>query len=351
MSRRFEIVARSTRSGFAESWHWGAAAVVAAARETGAAGGALVARIGDPRVEVLLRSAAKPLQVVPLLLAGGERELGLEDADLALISASHAGTAAHVERVERLLERGGFSPRDLACGPHPPYDPAAAAALSAAGERPGALHNNCSGKHAGMLLACRLLDLPTEGYIAVEHPLQRRILDETARFSGRERADLRHGVDGCSLPTCLLSLSELARVFSRFADPAASGLDTERSAAAARMARALAAAPEMVAGAGRFTTRLIRQTGGRVLGKEGADGLYAVAVRGPVALGVAVKIADGTEDCRPGVVLDVLRQLGVLSADEFAGLEDLYAPRRLNWRGVDVGAVEPDVELREVGPR
>ena len=133
----------------------------------------------------------------------------------------------------------------------------------------------------------------------------------------------------------------------RFADPAASGLEPERRAAAERVARAFAAAPEMVAGPGRFTTRLMTETGGRVLGKEGADGLYAVAVRGPVALGVAVKIAGGEEDCRPGVVIDVLRQLGVLSADEFGRLEDLHTPRRRNHRGLDVGAVEPDVELQE----
>jgi L-asparaginase II len=102
-------------------------------------------------------------------------------------------------------------------------------------------------------------------------------------------------------------------------------------------------APEMVAGPGRFTTRLIQATGGRVIGKEGAEGLYAVAVRGPVALGLALKVADGGERCRDGAVLDLLRLTGCLSAAELGGLEDLHRPERRNHRGIVVGRIEPDL--------
>jgi L-asparaginase II len=112
--------------------------------------------------------------------------------------------------------------------------------------------------------------------------------------------------------------------------------------------RAMTGEPEMVAGPGRFTTRLMRATGGRVLAKEGAEGFYGLAVRGPVALGVAVKIADGGDRCRDGVVLDVLRQLGSLSAAEFAELEDLHSPALYNHRGLRVGEVRPEVDLEEV---
>jgi L-asparaginase II len=102
-------------------------------------------------------------------------------------------------------------------------------------------------------------------------------------------------------------------------------------------------APEMVAGPGRFTTRLIQATGGRVIGKEGAEGLYAVAVRGPVALGLALKVADGGERCRDGAVLDLLRLTGCLSAAELGGLADLHRPERRNHRGIVVGRIEPDL--------
>jgi len=106
--------------------------------------------------------------------------------------------------------------------------------------------------------------------------------------------------------------------------------------------------PVMVAGRGRFTTRLMEVTRGRVLGKEGAEGFYSLAVRGPVALGIAVKIADGGERCRDGVVLDVLRELGSLSGAEFEELADHYAPPVLNARGLRVGEIVPEVDLEEV---
>jgi L-asparaginase II len=107
-------------------------------------------------------------------------------------------------------------------------------------------------------------------------------------------------------------------------------------------------APEMVAGPGRFTTRLIAASGGRVIGKEGAEGFYGIAVRGPVALGIALKIADGGERCRDGVVLDLLRQLGSLAGAELAELADVYSPALLNHRGIRVGEIVPEVELEEV---
>jgi L-asparaginase II len=104
----------------------------------------------------------------------------------------------------------------------------------------------------------------------------------------------------------------------------------------------------MVAGPGRFTTRLMEATGGRILGKEGAEAVYGVAVLGPVALGLALKVADGGERCRDGVVLELLRQAGVLSAAELAELAAFHRPERRNWRGAPVGEVVPEVELVEV---
>lgn len=106
--------------------------------------------------------------------------------------------------------------------------------------------------------------------------------------------------------------------------------------------------PAMVAGPGRFTTRLMEVTGGRILGKEGAEGLYGLAIRGPVALGIALKIADGGERCRDGVVLDVLRQLGSLSGAEFGELAGYHSPPLYNCRGLQVGEVRPEVDLEEV---
>ena len=309
-----------------------------------------MAMLGDPgaaATATFLRSAAKPFQVLPLLLAGGAERFALDDADLALVCASHSGTPEHTRRALSLLERGGFGVADLLCGAHPPFDRESAKALARCGEAPSPLHNNCSGKHAGMLLACRLLDLPTASYVEPDHPLQERILAQLAALLGCDRQAIGIGVDGCSVPSYHLPIEAAARGYAALADPVAAGLPSAVAAAVRRVVTAMTAEPGMVAGPGRFTTHLMEVTGGRVLGKEGAEGFYAAAVRGPVALGIAVKIADGGERCRDGVVLDLLRQMGSLSGEEFASLREHYRPILRNCRGLVVGEVSPEVELVE----
>jgi L-asparaginase II len=307
-----------------------------------------VARTGEPRLATFTRSAAKPFQCLPLLLGGGAERFGLTRADLALICASHGGTPLHTARAAGLLTRGGFGVDDLLCGAHPPLDRESARRLSREGAEPTALHNNCSGKHAGMLLACRLLGFPPADYIAPGHPLQRRILCHVAELSGLAAEAIGIAVDGCSVPTFHMPLAHAARGYAALAHPEAAGAPAAVAAALGRVVEAMAAEPLMVAGPGRFTSRLIEVSGGRVIGKEGAEGVYGVAVRGPVALGVFVKIADGGERCRDGVVMDVLRQMGSLSGAEFAALDGFYRPPLHNVRGIRVGEVRPEVELEEV---
>jgi L-asparaginase II len=309
----------------------------------------LVARFGDPRMATYVRSAAKPFQALPLVLAGGIERFALSSADLALICASHGGTPEHTARAASLLARGGFTAADLLCGAHPPMDRESARRLDSEGAAPAPLHNNCSGKHAGMLLACRLLDLDPADYIDPAHPLQRRILGCVARLSGVPEEAIGVGVDGCSAPTYHLPIEAAARSYAALAHPAGAGLGEPRlTRALEQIVQGMGEAPEMVAGPGRFTTRLITAAGGRVVGKEGAEGFYGIAVRGPVALGIALKIADGGERCRDGVVLDVLRQLGSLSGAELSELADLYEPSIHNHRGIRTGEVVPEAELMEV---
>ena len=236
---------------------------------------------------------------------------------------------------------------DLLCGAHPPYDAEAAAELVRQGRAPSPLHNNCSGKHAGMLLACRLLGYPPADYVAPAHPLQRDIAGWVARLCGVAPERMGQGVDGCSAVSFHLPVEAAARGYAALADPAAAGVDAAPAEALGRIAAAMTHAPAMVAGRGRFTTRLMEATGGRVVAKEGAEGFYALAVRGPVALGIALKVADGGERCRDGAVLDLLRQMGSLAGEELAELAPFYRPVLINARGIAVGEVVPDLELEE----
>ncbi len=333
-ARGLALLAESRRGGHLDNVFLGVAAVVTPE-------GRLVAAAGDSGRRAFLRSAAKPIQLLPLLAAGGIERFRLTDAEIAVMCASHTGRPEHTEIVSGLLAKGGFEPGDLACGCHAPMAPA----LDDVEWESTPLTNNCSGNHVGQLLACSLEEYPTESYLEAEHPLQRQSLELLARLAGVEADDVEVGVDGCGLPAYRLPVVAAARLYAALADPAAAGVEPDYRAWLERIAAAIAAHPRLVAGPGRFTTDLIDATGGRVLGKEGAKGFYAAAVRGPVALGVALKIADGSEACRGGVVLEILRQSGCLSAEELSGLEEHYRVPIASHAGLEVGVLEPAVEL------
>ncbi|MEZ5333034.1 MAG: asparaginase [Thermoanaerobaculia bacterium] len=335
----FRPLAVSRRGGLAESWHGGAIAVVGA-------GGSAVASVGDPAVATFARSAAKPFQAIAMLGFGLSR-WELDDADLALVCASHSGMPVHVARAAALLERAGLDEGSLRCGAHRPLDEDAARDLDRAGRLPGALENNCSGKHAGMLLACLAAEADRETYLDVDHPLQRRVLDEVARFAGLAPERVGIGVDGCGVPAFHLPLRALALAYARLAAPETVSRSPEHEGWVRRVHRAMTAAPEMVAGPGRFTTALMCATDGRLLAKEGAQGVYAVSLPDP-GRGLVVKIADGGETCRDAVVLEALHQLDALSDAELLELAPYRSRTLRNWVGREVGDVVVDFRLRFV---
>lgn len=336
----FVAVARASRGPCPENVHFGVGAVVTPEGE-------LIARLGDPGYKVFLRSAAKPIQLLPLLAEGGTERFDLSQSEIALMCSSHAGTEEHVGALEALMNRLELSVESLVCGSHPPLDRESAKVLWARGEAPGVLHNNCSANHVGQLLACRILGLPTEGYREPSHPLQQRVARLIGEFAGVAPESIQTGVDGCGLPSFCVPVHNAARLYASLAGPEVSSVDRTLVEPTRAILDAMAEHPQMVSGPGRFTTALIRATRGRLIGKEGAEGFYGVAVRGPIALGVAVKILDGTEECRDGVVLEVLRQAGCLSMVEFQELASYHRKQLRNHAGEVVGELAPDFELLE----
>jgi len=337
------IVARVTRAGRVESVHRGFGAACDAA-------GDVVASFGDSGTPVFWRSAAKPFQMMPFLEAGGAERFGLTREEIALACGSHAGEPAHVAAAESILAKGGFSASDLRCGAHPPYDDASAAALTREGRPFSALHNNCSGKHAAMLLACRLLGLDPATYDAPGHPLQRRILEKVAFYSGFPAGRIEVGVDGCSLPVFRLPISRLAAAYSRLVAPGL--LDDEPPAAAKARHRAVAAmvgSPFFVSGTGQFTTRFLEAGAGRWIGKEGAEGVYAIGIAAPRPLGVAFKIEDGSARARFPVAIDVLGRLGIWKSGVPEALAGDVRPAIFNARGLRVGEIVAAVPLEARG--
>lgn len=342
MPKAAPVLARVLRGGRTESLHRGDLAVVDES-------GKVLASTGDASRPIFLRSAAKPFQAMPLLEAGGAERFRLTAAELALICASHGGQPRHVRVAGRLLEKGGFTERDLVCGAHLPMHEPTAGAMLRRGERPTRLHNNCSGKHAGLLLACRLLRLPARGYWKPSHPLQRAIRRRISQLASFPESRMETGVDGCGLAVFTMPLSALALAYARLLATTIAGESRGQAAARGQIVRAMWQRPDMVAGTGFFTTRLLEAGDRRWIGKEGAEGVYAIGVRAASrrgkASGIALKIEDGSARARPLVTLAVLREMGWSTRRSRRALASFEAPPVTNAAGAVVGSIEAEVPI------
>lgn len=324
-------LAEVTRGDMAESLHRGALALADAE-------GRVVEALGDVARPVYGRSALKPLQALPLIESGAADRYGLSDAEIALACASHGGESRHIRTVEAWLSRLGLGVADLECGSHLPGDTAAAEALIRAGVRPSAIHNNCSGKHAGFLTTARHLGEPTRGYIRFEHPVQQRILDVLEQMAGLDLARAPRGIDGCGIPVIGIPLAGIAVAMARLADTGR--LSPARAAAAGRAVTAMAAEPFMVGGTGRFCTRVMELAGDSVVLKPGAEGVYTAVLR-KKGLGLALKIDDGAGRAAEVALGAALRRFGALTPDEALALGEWLEPSVLNRAGRAVGCVRP----------
>jgi L-asparaginase II len=285
------------------------------------------------------RSAVKLIQALPLVESGAAEALGFGDKELALACASHSGEPRHADLALSMLVRAGLGPEALECGAHPPLGGGAARALLRAGREPSALHNNCSGKHAGMLALTRHLGEAASGYVAPTHPVQGRIRALIEELTGHLIAPDATAIDGCSVPTWAVPLSGLAQAYARLAT--GEGLAAARHAAAKRLFEAATREPEYVAGEGRACTRLMQLVEGHAFVKTGAEGVYCAAIP-DMGIGIALKIDDGAGRAAECAVAAVLQ---ALMSEYATDLGRMVRPPISNVRGVAVGAIRPAPEL------
>jgi L-asparaginase II len=326
---RDELLVEVTRGDLVESVHRVAACAVDAR-------GNVLLRAGDVDAPVYLRSTAKPFIAAAAVQAGVRERFGLEAREIAVMAASHSGQPFQIEAVLSILKKIGAGVDALQCGAHLPYDEASANALVRAGSVPTAIHNNCSGKHAGILALCKAIGVDPATYLEASNPAQQRILTFCARLSDDDPATWPIGVDGCGIPTYATSLRQAAHSFARLAT--LSGID-ERDAAALRVVRdAMIAHPEYVAGAGQLDTDLMKAAQGNILSKAGAEGLHGVAALAQ-GVGCASKVLDGTARARAPSTLAVLSKLGVIGDREAGELARFVRPKVYNRAGRAVGDI------------
>lgn len=310
----------------------------------------IVAQLGAPETVTYLRSSAKPLQAVPLISTGAADRFGFTPQEIAVACGSHSGEPVHEETVAAMLRKTGLDESALKCGAHDPFSKEVSLELRERRLKPRVLQNNCSGKHTGMLALALHLGGATETYDQLANPAQLAIAQTIAEFSGVPLEEIAVGVDGCGVPVFGMSVRAMALAYARLVAPPAR-FDAPTRAACARITSAMRAHPELVGGTReRLDTELMRAAVG-VISKVGAEGVYTVGVepsaRWPRGLGLALKIEDGEDRrARPTVVIESLRQLGVLDEVAFDRLARYAKFAVLNHRGDEVGEVRASFELR-----
>ncbi|OXM85874.1 asparaginase [Paenibacillus rigui] len=330
-----QVLVAAVRGELTESIHRGHIAVVNIHRHT-------VAYAGNPDHYTFARSTAKLLQAIPLLEAGGAEAYGFNDKQVALLCSSHNGEDAHAATADAILERLGLHESALLCGVHEPYHQPTAERLKAQGIPLTPLRNNCSGKHSGMLALALLRHWSTGQYSDLEHPVQQQMLHIMSDMTGIPAGQITLGTDGCGVPVFAVPISSLAYAYARLGQPI--DLPDARAQACKRIIKSAANEPYYVAGSGRFDTRLIEVTQGRLIGKMGAEGVFALTVP-EQGLGIAVKIEDGSMRALYPAVMEALIQLDLLQKHEIEALSEFQQPPIVNCQKAVVGRLQPVLKL------
>jgi L-asparaginase len=289
-----ELKVQLLREGIVESIH-DVHAVISDDR------GRVLFAAGNPDYNAFVRSSLKPFQALCATTTGTLEKFGLGDRDLAIMCASHQGTPAQARQAFNILWRADIEPMALQC-------PTPAAANSN-------LQHNCSGKHAGMLAACRQLNMPIATYLSRSHPIQALILNQVAELLRVPAAEFIGARDDCGAPTYLMQLSHMAYLYAHLA--AGQRLELERTV------RAMTHYPELVAGEGQFDTELMRLTQGELVSKTGAEGIQCVGRVGD-AMGLAIKVTDGAKRAKFAATIHALKQMDWISSDVADQLADQF---------------------------
>lgn len=321
------VLAETIRGNWVENRHRGAYAVMDA-------DGTIIASAGDIERAIFPRSAIKSMQALPIFARHADEKFHHTAEELAMACASHHGEDAHVSTVTGLLSRLGLSAADLECGAHQPTNSVAREALRAAGAEPSALHNNCSGKHSGMLSVALAMGVPTAGYVGREHDVQKQVRAAVEAVIGEKLTEGKCGTDGCSIPTFAAPLRAFAYGFARMAT--GTGIAPELGNAARRLFDAATSHPHLVAGAGHADTLIMAAFKGRVMQKVGAEAVQCGAIRDK-GWGYALKCDDGNIAASQAMLAGLLLQIADPDEEQRALLEKYVSQPIRSVRGTEVG--------------
>ncbi len=324
------ILAELVRNNWVENRHRGAFCVVNDEGE-------VLASAGDFERAIFPRSAIKSLQALALFKSGAIEKFGFDDKAIAMSCASHLGELGHVSQVTSNLEKIGCTEADFECGIHAPSDRVARNNLRKSGDEPSAVHNNCSGKHSGMLAVSRALGEPVKGYIDLDHPVQKLVRASIEELIGEPLSTKRCGLDGCSIPTWATSMKSIAFGFARAAT--GRGLQTDTAKASKRIISACTANPFLVGGTGEFDTDAMNVFEGALMSKGGAEGVRCGSIP-HLKIGFALKCDDGNMLASEVMVAKLLQEIAQPNDEQIAFLQKRQQKILKNWRKFDVATMQ-----------
>jgi L-asparaginase len=249
--------------------------------------GRVLMTAGDPDTSSFIRSCLKPFQALAVATTGAMERYELGDRDLAIMCASHDGSAVHARQSFNILWHSDVDVSALQC----PVPEGHSSPLA----------YNCSGKHAGMLAVCKHYNWPLREYMERQHPVQQLIAQQLGDCLGMSPAELLSAKDDCGVPTYFMQLRQMATLYAQLAS--GDRLDLER------VIRSMTHHPDLIAGPGQFDTELMRRSNGTVVSKSGAEGVQCIGRVGE-GMGLAIKVADGAKRAKYAVAIHVLRQMG-----------------------------------------
>jgi L-asparaginase II len=314
------VLVEVLRGGFVESRHRGAFAICDAK-------GGLVAQLGDIQASVYPRSSIKAFQCLPLIESGAADRFGLSDDEICLCCSSHNGEADHVRVARSILSKADVDEVCLECGAHWPSYREAAYALVREGKPALQVHNNCSGKHAGMLAFAKHMKADLSGYVGASHLVQQRVAEALSRYCEVDVSQAPMGIDGCSVPTWALPLHNLAKGFAKLS----------ADAAGQRIGKAVQSNPFLIAGSGAFDSRIMKAVP-RLFVKYGAEAVYSGFIA-HAGLGFALKIDDGAKRASEVAIAGAVLKLDVWTPEERAALQGFASEDMHNWRKINVGSI------------
>ena len=302
------------------------------------ADGKVIIGLGDVERPIFTRSAMKPLQAIALAEKYAQSDMMpvIEDTEWSLICASHNGQPIHSAAVSHMLTKFDLEPDRLSCGAHWSIERNAMVEQVQNLKAPERIHNNCSGKHSGMLILARLMGVANDGYAAITHPVQQSIIGVLDTITGVDVLSHAHGIDGCGALAVSAPLGNWARAFALFANH--NQLPPHRAEACARIISGIASAPLLLAGERRLCSALAAAFGTRITGKTGAEGVYAAALH-ELGLGVVLKCRDGQTRAAEVALGAVLHAIGYNIP---ASLDNFFRPVLRNWEGDEIGDITFD---------